>query len=56
MLASGELLLHEEVLGQIYGVTRASVTSLQFNGKVGCCWQYPSRRRESAWHLLPDPV
>ena len=35
MLASGEFLLHEEVLGQIYGITRAAVTSLQFSGKVG---------------------
>ena len=42
MLASGDFLLHEEVLGQIYGITRAAVTSLQFSGKVGCCCQHPS--------------
>lgn len=55
MRVSGEFLLHEEVLGNIYGITRAAVTSLQYSGKVGCCWQHPSYRHDSALHLLPRP-
>ena len=55
MLASDEFLLHEEVLGHIYGVTRAAVTSLQFSCKVGCCWQRTSYRHDSARHLLTGP-
>lgn len=34
MRASGQLLVHQEVLGHIYGITSASVRKLQATGKL----------------------